>query len=186
MEAFIQEWGYLAVFLGSLVEGESVILTAGFLASQGYLSLLKIILISFTGTVIADQLLFFVGSHFGLRIIQRFPKLEAPSQRAFELLHKYDTAFILSFRFIYGIRTISPVIIGAAGVAFPRFAILNVSAAAIWSVLSCSAGYFFGDFLMNRITPTQRTFVLAGIAFGLLFWIVWKFRKKIFLFFKKS
>lgn len=186
MEAFIQDWGYLAVFLGSLVEGESVILTAGFLASQGYLSLLKIILISFTGTVIADQLLFFVGQHFGLRIIQRFPKLEEPSQRAFELLHKYDTAFILSFRFIYGIRTISPVIIGAAGVGFRRYAILNVIAAAIWSVLSCSAGYFFGDFLMNRITPTQRAFVLASIAFALLFWIIWKFRKKIFLFFKKS
>jgi membrane protein DedA with SNARE-associated domain len=185
VETFIQDWGYLAVFLGSLVEGESVILTAGFLASQGYLSLPKIILISFAGTLIADQLLFFVGHHFGLRAIQRFPKLEAPSQRAFELLHKYDTAYILSFRFIYGIRVISPVIIGAAGVGFRRFALLNVIAAAIWSVLSCSAGYFFGDFLMNRITPAQRILVLGGITVGLLLWALWKFRKRICQFFKK-
>jgi len=55
LQEFIETWGYFAVFLGSLVEGESVIFAAGFLAHEGYLSLPKIILVSFTGTLIADQ-----------------------------------------------------------------------------------------------------------------------------------
>lgn len=178
METLISTWGYWAVFLGSLIEGESVILTAGFLASQGYLSLPKIILVSFTGTLIADQTLFFVGHLWGHKILNYFPKFQPPAKRAFELLHRYNTLFILTFRFIYGIRTISPIIIGAAQIPFKRFAILNLIAAVIWSVLSCTCGYLFGGFLMNYLTPLQRFFVVGLLGFiflGAICWKAWKF-----------
>jgi membrane protein DedA with SNARE-associated domain len=180
VEAFISTWGYWAVFLGSLIEGESVILTAGVLASQGYLSLTKIILVSFVGSLLADQTLFFVGHFWGKRLLARFPSLEVPAQRAFKLLHQYNTLYILTFRFIYGIRIISPVIIGTAGVAFGRFAILNVIAAAVWAVLSCSCGYLFGDFIMHQLTPLQRFFALGFI--GLIFFglLIWKLRQLFF------
>ena len=174
MEAFISKWGYLAVFLGSLIEGESVILTAGFLASQGYLALYKIILVSFVGTVFADQALFFLGHWSGDWILNRFPSTQKPAARAFRLLHKYNTLYILTFRFIYGIRIISPVIIGAAGISFLRFAVLNVIAAAIWASLSCSAGYVFGEMLMTHFTPIQRFFILGSVGFIFLGTILWK------------
>ena len=174
MEAFIATWGYWAVFLGSLIEGESVILTAGFLASQGYLSLTKIIAVSFIGTLFADQTLFFVGHFYGQRVLNRFPALEAPSAKAFRLLHTYKTLYILTFRFIYGIRIISPVIIGAGGVSFRSFAILNLIAAVIWSVLSCSCGYLFGHFLMSYLSPLERFFVLGSLGFVFLGTILWK------------
>jgi membrane protein DedA with SNARE-associated domain len=176
VEAFISEWGYLAVFLGSLIEGESVILTAGFLASQGYLSLYKIILVSFVGTVIADQTLFFLGHWCGDWILDRFPSTQKPAKRAFQLLHKYNTFYILTFRFIYGIRIISPVIIGAARISFLRFAILNIIAAAIWAILSCCAGYAFGEMLMTHFTHFQRFFILGSVGFlflGTMIWKVW-------------
>ncbi len=178
MEEFISTWGYWAVFLGSLVEGESVILTAGFLASQDYLSLYKIIVVSFCGTLIADQTLFFVGYFWGKRILKRLPSLQEPADRAFDLLHNYNTFFILTFRFIYGIRTVSPIIIGTAGVAFKRFAILNLIAAVIWSVLSCSAGYWFGEFLMHSLTPLQRFLtvgILGMLLGGTMVWKAWRF-----------
>ncbi|MGL6187592.1 MAG: DedA family protein [Holosporales bacterium] len=178
MEQIITDWGYFAVFLGSLIEGESVILTAGFLASQGYLSLYKIILISFIGTLIADQSIFFIGHFWGNKVLDHFPKLQEPASRAFALLHKYNTIYILTFRFIYGIRIISPVIIGAAGVSFRRFAILNLISAIIWSIVSCSVGYLFGGFLMNYLTPLQRFFVVGSLGFfflGLIAWKAWQF-----------
>ncbi|MBL8676986.1 MAG: DedA family protein, partial [Alphaproteobacteria bacterium] len=105
MQEFIETWGYFAVFLGSLVEGESVIFAAGFLAHEGYLSLTKIILVSFTGTLIADQALYQVGRYYGGHLLDRFPSLKPKADRAFYLLKRYDTLFILTFRFIYGIRT---------------------------------------------------------------------------------
>ncbi|MBX9977531.1 MAG: hypothetical protein K2X98_04730, partial [Alphaproteobacteria bacterium] len=105
---FIKEWGYVAVLLGSMVEGESVILTASFLAHEGYFSITKIMGIAFLGTLFADQALYQVGYHYGPRFFDRFPSAKNRTQRAFDLLHKWDSWFILSCRFIYGIRIISP------------------------------------------------------------------------------
>lgn len=132
------------MLLGSLVEGESVILTACIAAYFGYMSISKIVIIAFLGTLIADQTLYFVGLKYGRTLIDKRPSLKKPAERAYALLHRWDIWFILSFRFIYGIRTISPVIIGSAGVSPRRFIPLNFLAAVIWTAVSCTVGYFLG------------------------------------------
>ena len=138
---FIKNWGYIAVFLGSLVEGESVILVACFMAHLGYLSLTKIMIIAFCGTLFADQALYYVGRYYGPALIQRFHRLHAPANRAFKLLHSWDVWFILSFRFIWGIRTISPIVIGSSGIAPRRYTPFNLIAAIVWTLISCIGGY---------------------------------------------
>jgi membrane protein DedA with SNARE-associated domain len=143
--------GYIVLLLGSFVEGESVVLTAGFFSFKGYLSLPLIILISFSGSLFADQLLFFLGRIYGPGMLERKPALKDKAHKAFALLHRYHIWFILGFRFIYGIRTVSPFVIGASGISVKRFAILNVIAAAIWAVLSCCAGYLLGYFFADEI-----------------------------------
>jgi membrane protein DedA with SNARE-associated domain len=163
LEQAIKQWGYIVVFLGSMIEGESAVVTAGFLAHEGYLSLPKIIVISFFGTLIADQGLYHLGRYQGVYFLTRFPRLKSRTDRAFLLLHRYDGYFILAFRFIYGIRTISPIVIGVSGISPKRFTILNLIAASIWSVLSCLAGYFFGDVVMN-----QQNYLSKYIFVGLL------------------
>lgn len=137
----IKDWGYIAVFLGSLVEGESVILVACFMAHLGYLSLTKIMIVAFCGTLFADQALYYVGRYYGQALIQRFHSLHAPANRAFKLLHRWDIWFILSFRFIWGIRTISPIVIGSSGITPRRYSPLNLLAALMWTLISCIGGY---------------------------------------------
>lgn len=147
MEHFIEivkEWGYLAVLLGSMIEGESVILTACVMAYMGHLSIAKIVGIAFLGTLVADQGLYYLGRLYGQRIIQKFPRLKAPSEKAFQLLHRWDVWYILSFRFIYGIRIVSPVVIGSAGISPQRFIPLNLVSALVWTSVSCSGGYLLG------------------------------------------
>ena len=182
MEQFIARWGYWAVFLGSLIEGESVILPAGYFSSQGLLSLPGIMLIAFFGTLIADQGLFIVGYIWGKKIFSIFPKLEKPSSRVFAFLKKYGVFYILTFRFIYGVRIISPLIIGSSGFPFGQFAFLNFIAAAIWSVLSCGAGYIFGGFLIHYLSPVQRFFVLGSVGLACLSFLCWK----AYLFYRKE
>jgi membrane protein DedA with SNARE-associated domain len=143
----VKEWGYLAVLLGSMIEGESVILTACVMAYMGYLSIAKIVGIAFFGTLVADQGLYYVGRLYGHKILERFPKLKAPSEKAFTLLHKWDLWFILSFRFIYGIRIVSPIVIGTSGVPPRRFIPLNFVAALVWTSISCTGGYLLGGII---------------------------------------
>lgn len=178
---FIQTWGYVAVLLGSMIEGESVILTACFLAYQGYMSLPKIMIIAFCGTLFADQALYQLGYHYGPAFLERFPKMKDRSARAFRLLHKWDIWYILSFRFIYGIRIISPIVIGAAGVKPSRFIPLNFLAAAIWTLVSCIGGYLLGEtvsHVLENFDVIQRymAFILIGLIVlgGVLYKFVFK------------
>lgn len=178
METFIQKWGYLAVLLASMIEGESVILPAGYFAAQGELSLPKIMLISFLGSLFADQFLFFVGQRWGKRALEKAaqnrPKLDAVVQKSFSFLHQNKRFYILTFRFIYGVRIMSPVVIGAANVSFKEFATLNIIAAALWAFLSCGAGYVFGGFLINYLSSTQRFFVLGVLGGISALWLCFK------------
>ena len=175
---FVQDWGYIAVFLGSLIEGESIIFLAGFFAHEGYLSLPKIILISFFGSLIADQSLYHVGRHYGNHIIDKFPSMRLRADRAFRLLRRYDNIYILTFRFIYGIRIISPIIIGASGVEFKRFSILNIIAAAIWSVGSCVAAYYFAYLVMDKFHLFPKILLGVLLGGGILYYLISKLRKR--------
>jgi len=142
---------YIILLVGSFFEGESVVLTAGVLAYKGYLSLPAIIAIAFAGSVLADQLLFYIGRFYGPNIFKRYKRLQEPSERAFRLLRKYNVGFIIGFRFIYGIRLVSPLLIGASGISIIRFTLLNLSAALLWATLSCIGGYYIGYLFADRI-----------------------------------
>ncbi len=176
---FVRNWGYWAVFLGSLVEGESVILTASAMARLGHLSIYKVGIIAFTGTLIADQVLYLVGWYYGDALFFRFPSLKKKSARTFELLHKYDTLFIISCRFIYGIRVTSSIIIGAAGVKPWRFIPLNFLSAAIWAVISCTAGYLLGYVVLEafeHFDTIQKYFIGGVLGLATLIFAVVKIR----------
>lgn len=175
MVDWIKDWGYWAVFLGATVEGESVILTASALAALGYLSITKVMLVAFCTTVVVDQALFFVGRIYGADLFERFPRFKKPSEKAFKLLHRFDIWFILSFRFIYGIRTISPVVIGAAHVSPARFIPLNIVSAAIWASVSCLGGYWLGDVMANAMHSFAEVqkYILVGLLFVLGGGLMW-------------
>lgn len=187
MEQLLSEYGptlgYVILLIGSFVEGETVVLTAGFLAYKGYLSLTLIIIISFLGSLIADQLLFYIGRYYGPGLIERKPALKEKSKRIFDLLHRYNVGFILSFRFIYGIRVASPLVIGASGISIKRFTILNLIAAIIWATISCVAGYMIGywfadavDAIIAKIIKFEKMLIIGVGILVVLAFIGYKIR----------
>lgn len=178
MQEFVEQWGYIAVFLGSLVEGESIIFMAGWMAQKGYLSLPKIIVIAFMGTLVADQSLYFIGHFFGHKVLDKFPSLKPRTDKAFRLLKRYNILFIMSFRFIYGIRTISPLVIGASGIGVKKFVILNIIAALVWSLSSCLAAYYFAGFLIDKFHLIPKIILGIAIIGGLLGYAYYKWRKQ--------
>lgn len=132
---------YIVLFLSACFEGESVVLTASSLAYSGYLSLPHVVGITLIATIIADQLLFHIGRVYGPRILLNRPKLRKKATYILTMLKRYNAIFILVFRFIYGIRTVSPLILGTSDLSTKRFTILNIVSALIWTVVSCYGGY---------------------------------------------
>ena len=136
LHEFIANYGLWAVLGGTLLEGESVVVFAGFLAHQHPLRLPGVMLCAFAGSLIADQALFYLGRAGAITgwccgcALPAFAK-------ALAAVDRHPDGFILSLRFLYGLRTVGPIALGVSNVPAPRFLVLNAVAAAIWAV--CSA-----------------------------------------------
>lgn len=151
----ISNYGYYAVFLFACIEGEVALLTAGFLCKHGYLTLPLVILTAFSGTVIFEQFVYFVGRLYGKSILEKYPRFKDKARRAMAFLRKYNTTFIFMYRFIYGIRNISPLMIGIARVPKLKYAVLNVIASIVWASSIASIGYFCANLLDQASSEIQ-------------------------------
>jgi membrane protein DedA with SNARE-associated domain len=125
------------------------------------------------GSFMGDQLWFYLGRRHGSKLLDRYPRYAAPAARARQLLAKYDTPVILSLRFLYGLRTVLPFVIGMSSIPALRFQALNLAGAALWSILGAGTGYLFGnavEVILGDIHQYEK-YVLAVIALaGLGYW----------------
>jgi membrane protein DedA with SNARE-associated domain len=145
LQHLIETYGYAGVLVGALLEGETIVVLGGFAAHQEHLRLPLVVLAAFVGSASGDQLWYQIGRRYGRSFIDRRPKLQVPLARATRLLERHPNLFILGFRFIYGFRNVAPVAVALSQVPTGRFVVLNLVAAALWSVLVSGAGYFFGQ-----------------------------------------
>jgi membrane protein DedA with SNARE-associated domain len=143
----LADYGYLAVFIGSLLEGETILVLAGFAAHQGYLSLPVTLALAFVGGTLGDQVFFWLGRIWGSSLLQRIRDAERRVQCVKELLEHHQAPAIVGIRFMYGLRIIGPIVIGACEVPPWHFAMFNALGAAVWAPLVVGLGYLFGDAL---------------------------------------
>jgi membrane protein DedA with SNARE-associated domain len=169
----IQTYGYGAVLAGTLLEGETVLLLAGFAAHRGYLDLPTVAGVAIFGSFLGDQIFFYLGRRHGARLLERYPKYVEPAARAHDLLMRYHMPLILSVRFLYGLRAILPFVIGMSPISTTRFQVLNFGGAVLWSVTITAGGYLFGH-LVERALGDLRHYeeiLLAVLAAGgALYW----------------
>ncbi|WP_157994630.1 DedA family protein [Peristeroidobacter agariperforans] len=116
LSSLLQQYGYLAVFVGSLAEGESMLLLGGFAAHRGYLELPWVIVTAFVAGVVSDQIYFQLGRRYGARILMRRPKLRAKIDVALRLVEQRGTLIVLGMRFMWGLRIALPMAIGMSGI----------------------------------------------------------------------
>lgn len=163
----LADYGYLAVFIGSLLEGETVLVLAGFAAHQGYLSLPVILAIAFIGGTLGDQIFFWLGRAWGQPLLDRFPHAEQRVRRVKDLLERHHAPLIVGIRFMYGLRILGPIVIGACEVPPWRFAMFNALGAAIWAPLVVGLGYLFGDALvLLQIDLKEFEAAVLGLIIG--------------------
>ena len=98
---------YLIVFGWTFFEGETIVLFAAFAAAQGLLDPLLLVVCAGLGSYLGDQCYFWLGRQYGVRLLKRFPSWRPGVESALSWLERYDAWFILSFRFIYGVRNVS-------------------------------------------------------------------------------
>ena len=110
----------------------------------------------------------FIGRKWGPRLLDRFPRYRPPVDVALGFLRKYNTWFILSFRFIYGIRNVSSFAMGLSGLSWTRFLVLNFIAAGLWACTFAGSGYILGKAFSALLGDLAESFGLVMLGIFLI------------------
>ncbi|MDE2029966.1 MAG: DedA family protein [Alphaproteobacteria bacterium] len=138
---------YFFTFLWTAMEGETFVIFAGLAAQKGLVNFWLLFLSAWIGSFCGDQVFFLAGRYFGTHIMIRLPKLKEPIDRSLGWLERHAAAFILAYRFMYGIRNVSGIAIGMSRLPWRKFMVWNAIAAFIWAAAFAGFGYMFGDVL---------------------------------------
>jgi len=147
-------------------------------AHRGLLEWPLVVPVAIAGGTLGDQLAFLLGRWKGEALVERFPALAQRKPRIDDLLARFDVIFILTVRFLYGLRIAGPLILGSSRVPYFRFAVLNVIGATLWAMLVSGAGYAFGLAINSLIADAKRIeeIVLVVIpALGVALWLWHRF-----------
>ena len=126
LNTLISQYGYAALVIGSLAEGETVTLLGGVAAHQGLLKFPLVVLSVALGGMIGDQVLYLCGRRFGGKLLRRFSKHQDKIERAQKLIQRHPYLFVIGTRFMYGFRVIGPTLIGASQLPPKIFLPLNI------------------------------------------------------------
>jgi membrane protein DedA with SNARE-associated domain len=173
LEYFIETYGYFALLIGTFLEGETILVLAGFAAHLGYLNLPWVILVAFVGTLSGDQLFFYLGRWHSRAILARFPAWQNRLHKIQRLIERHQTTLILGLRFLYGLRTITPFALGTIRIRRGYFPLLNTLSALSWAVVVGTGGYLFSNVLRIIMIDIKRYELKAFGAIAIMGGLIW-------------
>ena len=152
-KTLFEDYGYLTVFLGPLLEntiflgalipGTLVMLLAGLSAHDGLISFWPAILLGIIGAMIGDTISYGIG-RFGWQRLGPEARLVRWSERMREPLLKHSIWLVLSYHFAGYSRLIGPAASGFLRIPMLRWMVLDYIGVALWVVSFLSAGYLLG------------------------------------------
>ncbi len=162
------------LFFGFFLPGDSLLFTAGFLASQGYLFLPLLILVVFLGATLGDSFGYFFGKKVGPKIFTKEDSLLFKKEYVLKASQFYGVhgpkALVLA-RFMPIVRTFAPIVAGVAGMRYRSFVVYNIIGGAIWAIGLPAAAYFLGSVIPNF--DRYIGWVIGGIIIASILPSVW-------------
>ena len=174
LETIITHFGYPALIMGLLLEGETMLVLGAFMAHRGYLSLPLVILIGCTVPFASDQFFFWMGRLKGDQFLETRPAWKPHVERAKSLLGWNTTLLFLGIRFMYGLRTVLPFVIGMSKLDPKRFALFDFIGAALWALTFGLAGKLIGhvmEAIFEDVKEHELMIVIGIILTGACVWM---------------
>lgn len=156
LKDYLETYGYLFLFIGTFLEGEAVLILAGFFAFQEKLNIYAVIALAFAGSFLGDQFYFYLGRWKGLWLLNVFPIIARKFSRALKLIEKYGALVAFISRYTYGFRLLLPIVLGMTSLSKIKFLYLNLISAFTWAIIFSLAGYLFGKSASLLIEDLDR------------------------------
>ena len=167
LETLLSAWGLPAVFAGCIVEGEGVALLGGVLAHRRIFSYEAAAMAATGGAFAIDQAMFHIGRHsaripFARRLLAR-----PAAQNALAMLGQRPVLWCLGLRFVYGMKTIGALALGASGIAPATYLALDLISAALWAHAVTALGFGTGnaiETILGRLALHRHLAVVLALV----------------------
>lgn len=173
---WLREYGYIILFIWSMLEGEIGLVMAGIMSHTGDMNFWIALIVAGLGGFAGDQAYFYIGRYNKGFIYKKLKTQHRKFALAHLLLKKYGWPIIFIQRYLYGMRTILPMSIGVTRYSAKMFAFINLISAFIWATITITLAYMFGEQLLVILHWTKEHFYIA-IPFALILGgsIIWYF-----------
>ncbi len=172
-EVLLHKFGYLAVFIGTFLEGETILVMAGFFAERGYLGIVGVVITAFLGAFVGHMFWFWLGRTQGVKLLDRFPRMKRHFGRGIRIFGRYGAPAIFVTQWLYGLRVTCAVIIGISRISAITFIVYEAITCIIWAIIIATLGYFFGravERVLGRAAHIEKWGLLVPLVLGLAIW----------------
>lgn len=156
LQTYLVDYGLWVLFIGTILEGEIVLVLAGFLARAELFPFWQVVVVAISGGVLGDQFYFYLGRWKGEAIVWRVRGFSRRASKAMELVERWHNWLIPASRYLYGFRILLPITFGMIGTPPLRFLLLNVASAIVWALMFSFAGYALGEFALQILETAHR------------------------------
>lgn len=183
LEVIIAQYGLVALFIGTFLEGEIVVIASGLLSRLDFLALPMVLVTAFAATFLGDQFFFYLGRKKGTEFLEKRHRRHwrKRAERVHDLIHDHHYKILFGYRFLYGLRIPTLFALGTSELPAKKFIIVNLINSAVWTCLFVFGGYFFGEFftsLVGNVRGYEKE-ILVGIASAALIVWLWSIIKNI-------
>ncbi|MGX5699512.1 DedA family protein [Acinetobacter kookii] len=164
----LQHYGYFAIFIGTLLEGETVLILGAYAVHQHIFHFWILIMVAMAGSFVGDQFYYQIGARYGQKIIQSKPQLGQKFAQASSVIDNYPVLTILLMRFAWGLRTILPISIGIKAYPLGKYILVNLLACFIWDFVVVSVGlqisHWLHAFWVKILPYHQDIYIMLAVV----------------------
>ncbi len=175
----LQEYGYIILFLWSILEGELGLIMGGIMCHTGHMNVYLAIFIAGLGGFVGDQIYFYIGRYNKKYINKKMRKHRRKFAVAHLLLKQHGWPLIFVQRYLYGLRTIIPMSIGVTRYNAKTFAFINLISAWVWAAITIIPAYIFGEEILKLLTYAKEHWYFALPIFALFLFGAYRVTKTI-------
>jgi membrane protein DedA with SNARE-associated domain len=157
----IKEYGYIILFLWSILEGEMGLIMGGLLSHTGDMWYPLAIFVAGLGGFAGDQIYFYIGRFNKKYIHTKLRKQRRKFAVAHILLKNHGWPIIFFQRYMYGLRTVIPMSIGLTRYSAKKFAIINLLSAWAWAAITITPAYILGDEILEILDYAHEHWYFA-------------------------
>jgi membrane protein DedA with SNARE-associated domain len=182
---FVEQYGLWVVFVVVLIEvaglpfipGETALIAAAVLASQGHGSIVWTIVLAVAAAVLGAAVAYGIGRRWGRGLLRLWPWLErvtrSPVHRSDEFFARHGAKAVVLGRFLPILRSTLGWMAGVGKMNIVRFALANVAGAIAWGIAIGLAAYYAGGAVIDTI-QRYGTYAIGGLAVVVIVgWVLW-------------